>query len=105
MKNYIQKGDVVHTLLGSTVKGGDLVVLNDIIGVAITNGSESHFSSVQVTGVFELPKDSNSIELGKKVYWIDAEKKVSTTESGNRFIGYAWNDASAEELKVTVKIG
>lgn len=105
MKNFVQKGDMIHTVLEDGIKGGDLVVLGDVIGVAVTDGDGTNLNAVQTSGVFELPKASGAIEQGAKVYFVEAEGNISTTEENNVFAGYAWNEALDADETVNVKIG
>lgn len=106
MKNYIEQGDFLHTVLDATVKGGDLVILNDAVGVAVTDGKGVDLQAVAVNGVFEFAKaPATAIAQGKKCYFIVADKTVTTTASGNTFIGLAWESAEANGSKIRVKIG
>ena len=106
MKNYIEKGEFLHTVLADTVKGGDLVITEDTIGVAVSDGNGIDLCAVAVEGVFELPKATGvTMAQGKKAYFISADKTVTGVASGNTPIGYVWETADAANPVVRVKIG
>lgn len=106
MKNYIEKGDFIHSVLDATVKGGDVVAVQDLLGVAVTDGDGVNLQAVAVNGVFELPKVAGlAIAQGKKCYFVTADKNVNTTASGNTLIGFAWETSDAAATTVRVKIG
>lgn len=106
MTNYIEKGEFLHTVLEDTVKGGDLVIKEDTIGVAISDGNGIDLCAVAVEGVFELPKATGvALSQGKKAYFISADKTVTGVASGNTLIGYVWETADATNPVVRVKIG
>ena len=56
MKNYIEKGEFLHTVLADTVKGGDLVITEDTIGVAVSDGNGTSLCAVAVEGVLNCQK-------------------------------------------------
>jgi len=103
MKNYIQNGKIIHTVLAETVKGGDLVILNDVIGVAITDGDGTSLQAVEVEGVFSLPKGEDIVlKQGEKVYW--GGKSVTNVADKNTLIGYAWENVGKTDKTVNVKL-
>ena len=50
MKTYIEKGEVLHYRVqtGDNIKSGDLVAVNDVVGVAVTNGEPEELLAVSV---------------------------------------------------------
>jgi predicted RecA/RadA family phage recombinase len=85
---FIQQGDRIDytPAPGSDVQAGDVVVVNDLVGVAkspITGGTEG---SLAVTGVFEFPKvsdqfsDAFGFDYGEKVWWDLALLKATPFE-------------------------
>ena len=106
MKNYIEKGEFLHTVLADTVKGGDVVITEDTLGIAVSDGNGASLCAVAVEGVFELPKATGvAMGQGKKAYFISADKTVTGVASGNTLIGYVWETADAANHVVRVKIG
>lgn len=106
MENFVQNGDFLHTVLEDTVAGGDLVIVGNIVGVAVSNGNGVDLKAVQTKGVFTLPKeDALAIDQGDTLYWNSTTKVVTKTEEANTLIGVAWDDALAAGGTVNVKIG
>jgi predicted RecA/RadA family phage recombinase len=107
MKNLIQDGKTIqYTVADLAVKSGDIVVIEDIAGIAVTDGNAGDSITLSIEGVYSLPKGSGAIAKGKKVYVNVTEgvATIVTTASSNTFIGYAWADAGAGEGKVDVKL-
>ncbi|GAA5662589.1 hypothetical protein Brsp07_01058 [Brucella sp. NBRC 14130] len=90
MKNYIQPGDSVTVPAPADVKSGDLVVVGDLFGVAQFSAKAGEDVEIATKGVFALPKVSaQAWSVGAKVYYVAADKNISTTATGNTFIGHA----------------
>lgn len=90
MKNYIQPGDSITVPAPADVKSGDLVVVGDLFGVAQFSAASGDPVEIATKGVFGLPKVSaQAWSVGAKVYYVAADKNVSTTATGNTFIGHA----------------
>lgn len=103
MKNFKQIPLMIHTVTANTVKGGDLVVLGDLAGVAVADGNGTDLAAVQLQGVFELPKGATfTFTQGAKCYWDATNKVVTSTASGNKLIGFCWKDAVAADAIVEV---
>ena len=97
--NFRQVGDVLHYIPqeGEEIKSGDLVVVNDVAGVAITDGVVGELLAVSVTGVYEVPVPAavGDIAQGKSVYYDTTEKEITLDEEDAVLIGYAWDDGAA----------
>jgi predicted RecA/RadA family phage recombinase len=101
--NFIQQGNILQHTAGADIVSGDLVIIGVIAGVALTDIAEGASGSVQINGVFSLPKASGAITQGALVYWDDDPGQVTTTASENTLIGVAASaaasgDATAEIL-------
>lgn len=95
MKNYIQPGDSITVPAPADVKSGDLVVVGDLFGVAQFSAASGDPVEISTKGVFGLPKVSaQAWSVGAKVYYVAADKNVSTTATGNTFIGHATEAAA-----------
>ena len=105
--NFIQLGEVLHYVAqaGDDIKSGDLVAVNDVVGVAITDGIEGELLAVSVQGVYEVPVPaaSGNIAQGKTVYYDATAKEITLTATSNLFIGWAWEDGAPGEV-VPVKL-
>lgn len=105
MKNFIQDGNTInYTVAGTPVKGGELRMVGDVAAVAVTDGAVGETIAMHVTGVYELPKGAGAITQGAAVYADAGGTGIVTTAEGNKFAGYAWEEAAAEAATVLVKI-
>jgi predicted RecA/RadA family phage recombinase len=105
MKNLVQDGKTIqHTVSGTAVKSGEIVLVGDIAGVAVAGGTDGDTIALAVEGVYCLPKATGAIAAGKKVYLVAADKTVTATATSNTFIGYAWEPAAAGDATVNVKL-
>lgn len=98
MLNKIQAGKVIEWLngTGATVKSGDVVVIGALIGVAVADIIDGDTGSVDLSGVFELPKlAGQSFAFGAKLYWDATAKNLTTTVTSNTFTGNAWLPAAS----------
>lgn len=70
-KNYLHAGAVL-TLIGAAanIASGDVVVMGETLGVALADIPSGGDGSVQVDGVFEMPKVSGAvIAQGESLTW------------------------------------
>lgn len=104
-KNLKALGEVFDYTCTGDVSSGQLVVMNDTVGVAITDGKTGDVIAVRVEGVFELPKLSSSdIAQGKKVYWDATNGQINLTASGNTYAGKAYVAAGTGATTVQVSL-
>ena len=102
--NYIQPGEVMDYAAASAVSSGDVVQIGQRFGVALVDIAAGATGAVQVTGVFELPKDTTvSFSQGDLAYWDSAAGNVDDTNT-NPLIGYVFEDAAAADATVMVKL-
>jgi len=104
---FVQEGDAIDYTPGVAVAAGDVVVQNDLVGVAKQPIAANALGALAVTGVFDFPKDTGSasaIAAGKKVYW-DADDEVATeTAEGNTYLGKTVKAAAADDETVRVRL-
>ncbi|MCO5285201.1 MAG: DUF2190 family protein [Chitinophagaceae bacterium] len=102
MKNYKQSTDSINVVLADTVKGGDLVTVGTLYGVATADGDNVNLVAVKTKGVFVLEKTDAStvIAQGDKIY--TSSGKVNKTNT-DPFLGYAW--AASGNGDTTVEVG
>ena len=69
--NYVSDGGVIlYSNSGSAISSGDVVVVGEQIGVALVDIANGATGSVQIDGVFSLPKVSGAvIAQGESVIW------------------------------------
>ncbi len=102
MKNFIAKGKIITVIAAAVILAGELVKIGGggMVGVASTGAGEGEETEVSLTGVFEVAKAEVAISQGDKLYYVEADKKLSKTASGNTFAGYAYADAAAGDATV-----
>lgn len=67
-KTYSSDGTIDYTP-GSAVTGGDVVVLNGLVGVAVTDIAANTKGSLATEGLFKLPKTTGAMVRGLPVHW------------------------------------
>lgn len=75
------------------IKSGDIVVMNDVVGVAITDILPSSKGTVHAAGVIEAVKTTGQAwAQGQKVYYNAADKKFTTSadSGGQTPTAYVW---------------
>lgn len=107
MKNRIAPGFVLDYTIpaATTITAGQIVVVGALIGVAVNGGTTGDVIAVNLTGAYELNKASGAIAIGAKVYWNSGNSNVTTTASGNTFIGNAYKAALSADATCFVVIG
>jgi predicted RecA/RadA family phage recombinase len=65
---YSDDGAIDYTP-GSAVTGGSVVVLNGIVGVAVTDIAANDLGSLATRGLFKLPKTTAAMVRGLPVHW------------------------------------
>jgi predicted RecA/RadA family phage recombinase len=105
MKNYIQPGMNITLPAPEAVISGQGVIVGNIFGIASGDAAINEDVDIVTEGVFELPKvGANNFALGAKVYFDDATNLVTTTASGNTYIGVAIEAAIASTATVRVRL-
>jgi predicted RecA/RadA family phage recombinase len=109
MKNFVQFGEtLIFTVPAeTTITSGDLVVVGDIVGVAVTGGVAGDNITLNVEGVYSLPKSNVALALGDRVYAQvadDAPTTVVATAGDNIPVGIVWAAAAAGAAFVDVKL-
>ena len=67
MKNYVQKGEKLPVTAPVDVVSGNLVIVNDLHGIAITSGVAGSEITIATEGVFELPYEDNRVDLSPTI--------------------------------------
>lgn len=106
---FKQRGDAINYVPTSDVSAGDVVVQEDLIGIAKLDIKANTLGALALTGVFAIPKATGSgeaIAVGAKVYW-DAGNLLATTDDAsgtNKFLGKSILAASDDEATVQVRL-
>jgi predicted RecA/RadA family phage recombinase len=102
MKNFLQNGDYIDVAAPSGgVDSGDVVIIGNLIGVAVTDAEEDAPVSIAMTGVFALPKDTDTFDAGDYVYY-DGSECVDDDEE--TLIGVCVEDVAAGPKTVKVRL-
>ncbi|MCQ9122902.1 DUF2190 family protein [Rodentibacter caecimuris] len=103
-KNFIQNGDTLDFVATKAVKSGDVIVLNDLIAIAVTDIDNKATGTGIVGGVWRVKaKQADDIKQGAVLYWSDADGATLTAGSNKR-LGIAWTDSDTASAEVDVKI-
>ncbi len=90
MKNFVQDGDLVTLAAPYIVASGAGALVGSLFGVATHDAASGADVTLALGGVYNLAKVSaQAWTVGAKVYWDNAAKNVTTTASGNTYIGFA----------------
>ncbi len=79
MKNFVQPGQNIDVTVAADTKGGDVVIIQDMIGIAFNDVLSGQKVAIATVGVYELPKKTGAGKAflaGKTVYWHVADKKA-----------------------------
>lgn len=113
MKNKISHGLTMNYTASAAIASGDLVVVGLRVGVAVADIANTETGTLELQGVFELPKVSGAITQGALVYWdadgnpvggVSGAGGLTTTSNGNTLAGFAVEAAGETAATVKVKI-
>lgn len=106
MKNFVSHGSTVEwTNGGSAVSAGDVVIVGDLVGIAVTDIAGGAKGTVQIEGVFEVACNTgDTITQGMKLDWdasasefVDAIGSAATGDNENGVVAVE-DDAGATVL-------
>ncbi|MBN2583951.1 MAG: DUF2190 family protein [Planctomycetes bacterium] len=106
---YIHDGQMVDYQPTAIVTFGQVVVQNDLVGVANLDIPANVLGALMVSGVFDVPKASGAgtaIAAGATVYWDEADQQAKTDdESGaNKRLGKTVAAATDDDTTVRVRL-
>lgn len=104
---FIHDGDAVDYTPGADVAPGDVVVQEELVGIAKRPILTGKLGALHVKGVFDFPKTpgvGEAIDAGKLVYW-DAGGGVATeTVGANKLIGKTVLAATDDDTTVRARL-
>lgn len=111
-KNLKSDGNSLAWVVTTTdIVSGELRMIADTPGVAISDAAVGEDVTMDTKGVFEVPKVNGAINLGQKVYFEPVSKKVTTaTDDGAspltvyKYVGRAWKAAANLDATVEVRL-
>jgi predicted RecA/RadA family phage recombinase len=104
---YIQDGDYVDYTPGADVVTGQVVVQNDLIGVATRPIPANTLGALAVEGVFDVPKSTaggSAIGAGVTVYWNAGAQQATATAGGNKLLGKTTKATVDADATVRVRL-
>ena len=102
-KNYVQDGNTVRFTAAANVKSGDVVILENLAAIAVSDVAQGGVGVGLTTGVFVVKaKAADDIKQGAIVYW--STDGATTTAGSNKRLGVAWRASGASVETVDVKI-
>ena len=107
--NFIHDGDAIDYTPEAAVTAGQVVVRNDLLGVAKRPIPANQLGALAVVGVFDFPKATGTgtaIQAGESVFWDEAEEvaKLDDESGANGLIGQAVAHADRDEATVRVRL-
>ena len=102
LARFVQKGESIDYRPDTPVAAGDVVVQDNLVGIARLDIPAGTLGSLAVVGVFDVAKDSSAVAAGNAVYWNAEAKKATTAKTGNQYLGKAILDADASGETVRV---
>ena len=103
-KNYMQDGNTVRFTATAAVKSGDVVMLENLVAVAVSDVAQGGVGVGLTTGVFTVKaKAEDDIKQGAIVYW-SATDGATITAGSNKRLGISWYASGASMGTVDVKI-
>jgi len=106
---FVHDGKSIDYTPGADVSAGDVVVQNDLIGIAKLDIASGVLGALAVTGVFDVPKTAGvgeSIAAGVKVYWdvADGVAKEDAEAGANKYLGKTVAAAGDDDTTVRVRL-
>lgn len=103
-KNYVQDGNTVRFTAAANLKSGDVVILENLAAISVSDVAQGGVGAGLTTGVFTVKaKASDDIKQGAIVYW-SATEGATITAGSNKRLGVAWRASGASVDTVDVKI-
>jgi predicted RecA/RadA family phage recombinase len=106
---FIHDGNGIDYTPGSDLAAGSVVVQGDLIGITKRDIATGALGTLELTGVFDLPKATGvgeAIGAGAKVYW-HAGGSVATTDpaaGANKYLGKTIRAAGDDDATVRVRL-
>ncbi len=104
---FIHRGEMIDYTPSVTVRAGDVVVLNDLIGVANLDIPAGRLGALTIVGIFDFPKDVGyTFYQGRRIFWDAANGKVAHDDGGGiyPFLGKVVRLAVNTDTTVRVRL-
>ena len=102
LARFVQKGESIDYRAETPVAAGDVIIQDNLAGIARLDIPEGKLGSLAVVGVFDIAKDDSAVTAGNAVYWNAEARKATVDKTGNQYLGKAILDAdtSGETVRV-----
>lgn len=106
MKNFVRNGNKLPyaNATGATITSGTLVIVGALAGVAETDIADQTTGTLNLKGVFSLPKANGAVSQAAKLYYDATNKVLTTTASGNTLCAVAADAALAGDANVNAAL-
>lgn len=100
----VRDGKNIDYTPGGAISGGQLVVQNDLVGIAPDDLAASVLGSLMVEGMPSLPKDSSVFAVGDPIYWDDTTNQAKADPAVGKYVGFAALAAATGDARVYAKL-
>jgi predicted RecA/RadA family phage recombinase len=107
MTKYVQPGErMEYANAGSAISSGDVVVIGDRIGIALTDiAATSGTGTVELCGVYELAAISTGAFVqGEALYWDASAGKLTNVGTANTPAGTAFEAKASSAALARVRL-
>lgn len=102
---YVMSGDVIDYVATAEVSAGQVLLIGNRVGVALTAIANGATGAVRVRGVFTIAKLSTDVvAAGDLLYWDAGNSRLTTTASTHKVAGYAFKAAGSGVTTVEISI-
>ena len=105
MRNFIQPGDSLAVLVpyAGGVTAGQGVLVGALFSVAASDCVQNATIEAQTQGVFDITKEpALAITAGARLFWDNANRRITTNATGNFQVGIATTGALAADATARV---
>lgn len=103
VKVFVQRGDTLdYVVAGSAITSGTGRLVQEMFGVAHSDGAVGETVAFGVKGVYSLPKDGVAKAFGDRCFWDGTQ--VVLTAATNNYIGTCAKAAAAGDALVQVNL-
>ena len=102
---FIHDGDAIDHTPATDISAGDVVIQNDLVGIAKLDIPAGALGALAVKGVFDVAKAAGTaINAGVNIYWHTATQIANTTSSGGKLMGKSIHAAAESDTTVRVRL-
>ena len=91
MRNYVSEGSVISAAAPYALTSGQGALIGAaLFGVASADAASGAPVELNVNGVFDLAAlSTDTAAVGAVLYWDNTNRRLTTTATGNTYVGYA----------------